>query len=145
MVINNLACVLMFDLCAAIEIFPRVTRRGGGDKKRLPNSMLGALIRKFWPGYYTPISNVPGGAMKLASTWADYEVAPCVGFHSAADAVITKFWVRYISRVSFLVDDPTVLARDYDYCFMHDCSAFIVWPPSIRTWRTRLCLGLVRS
>ena len=28
LVINNLACVLMFDLCAAIGTFLRVTRRG---------------------------------------------------------------------------------------------------------------------
>ena len=93
------------------------------EKTRAPNSMVGALLKKFWPGYYTPTLCEP----KVATTWPDYEAAPCVGFHSAADAVITKFWVRYISRVSFIVDDPIMLTRDYDYCFMHDCSAFIVW------------------
>ena len=76
--------------------FPEGYKRGG-NKKRLPNSMLGALIRKFWTGYYTPISMVPGGARKLATTWADYQVAPGTGFATAADAVITKFWVRHIS------------------------------------------------
>jgi hypothetical protein len=40
-----------------------------------------------------------------------------VGFHSAADAVRTKFWVRHISRVPFLVDHPTLLTRDPDYLF----------------------------
>ena len=94
--------------------------------------MLGALIRKFWPGYYTPISNVPGGAMKLASVWADYEAAPSVGFRTAAEAVITKFWVRHISRASFIVDDSNVLTQDSHNCFMHDCSAFIVWPRRTR-------------
>ena len=59
--------------------------------------MLGSLIRKYWPGYYTPISMVPGGTRKLAVTWADYEAAPLVGFRTAAEAVTTKFWVRHIS------------------------------------------------
>ena len=118
MVIQNLACVLMFDLCAAIGIFLRVTRRG--NKKRLPNSMLGSLIRKFWPGHYTPISMVPGGARKLATTWADYDAAPSVGFRTAAEAVTTKFWVRHISRASFILDDPNVLTHDSHNCFMHD-------------------------
>ena len=62
----------------------------------MPGSMLGALIRRFWPGMYTP---VPGGEPKLAYSWADYEAAECPGFGTAADAVITKFWVRHTSRV----------------------------------------------
>ncbi|KAK1669701.1 hypothetical protein QYE76_057860 [Lolium multiflorum] len=60
---------------------------------RVPNSLLGALIKKFWPGRYTPLSTVPGGETKLATTWADYEDAPAVGFATAAEAVTTKFWV----------------------------------------------------
>ena len=91
-----------------------------GVKDRQPNSMLGSLIRKFWPGYYTPLGMVPGGATKLATTWADYQAAPAVGFLTAADAVITKFWVRHISRASFIVDDPNVLTHDSHNCFMHD-------------------------
>jgi len=67
--------------------------------------LIGALLRKFWPGYYTP---VPGGERKLATTWYDYEAADCPGYGKASDAVITKFWVRHISRVSFIVDDPTL-------------------------------------
>nr|XP_051190101.1 uncharacterized protein LOC127303400 [Lolium perenne] len=63
---------------------------------RMPNSLLGALIKKFWPGRYTPLSTVPGGATKLDTTWADYEDAPAVGFATAAEAVTTKFWVRHI-------------------------------------------------
>jgi hypothetical protein len=55
---------------------------------RQPGSLLGALIRKFWPGFYTP---VPGGERKLAYSWADFEDAPGVGFATAAEAVITKF------------------------------------------------------
>jgi hypothetical protein len=74
-----------------------------GSKGRLPNSMVGALIRKFWPGKYTPLDMVPDGSPKLATTWADYQAAPGVGFRTSAEAVITKFWVRHISRVSFTV------------------------------------------
>ena len=82
-------------------------------KTRSPNTLVGALIKKYWPGYYTDSL----GVRKVATTWADYEAAAYVGFHSAADAVRTKFWVRHISRVPFLVDDPTVLTRDSDYLF----------------------------
>ena len=70
--------------------------------------MLGALIRKYWPGFYTP---VPGGERKLATSWAAYELGEAPGFETATNAVITKFWVRHISRVSFIVDDPTVLTQ----------------------------------
>ncbi|KAK1692814.1 hypothetical protein QYE76_009511 [Lolium multiflorum] len=62
---------------------------------RVPNSLLGALIKKFWPGRYTPLSTVPGGETRLATTWADYEDAPAVGFATAAEAVTTKFWCFY--------------------------------------------------
>jgi hypothetical protein len=65
--------------------------------------MVGDLIRKFWPRKYTLLDMVLGGSPKLATTWADYQAAPGVGFRTAAEAVITKFWVRYISRVSFIV------------------------------------------
>jgi hypothetical protein len=54
--------------------------------------MVGALIRKFWPSKYTPLDMVPGGDRKLATTWADYQAALVVGFQTAAEAVITKFW-----------------------------------------------------
>ena len=91
--------------------FPEGYKKGE-NKKRLPNSMLGSLIMKFWPGYYTPIGMVPGGAMKVATTWVDYQAAPGVGYRTAAEAVITKFWVRHISRASFIVDDPNVLTHD---------------------------------
>jgi hypothetical protein len=74
-----------------------------GRKGRLLNSMVGPLIRKFWPGKYTPLDMVPGGSPMLATTWADYQAAPSVGFRTTAEAVITKFWVRHISRVSFIV------------------------------------------
>nr|XP_051190071.1 uncharacterized protein LOC127303369 [Lolium perenne] len=60
---------------------------------RVPNSLLGALIKKFWPGRYTPLSTVPDGETKLATTWADYEDALAVGFATDAEAVTTKFWV----------------------------------------------------
>lgn len=51
--------------------------------------MLGALIRKFWTGFY---ATVAGGEKKLATIWADYEAADFPGFEKASDAVITKFW-----------------------------------------------------
>jgi hypothetical protein len=70
--------------------------------------LLGALIRKFWPGLYEP---VPLGEKKLATHWADYEAAECPPFGKASDAVYTKFWVRNISRVLFIVFDPTVLTH----------------------------------
>ena len=78
--------------------------------------MLGALIRKFWPGMYTP---VPGGVPKLAEGWEDYEAADCPGFGKSSDAVIAKFWVRHTSRVSFIVDDPTVLTHaSHNFCYV---------------------------
>jgi hypothetical protein len=48
--------------------------------------MLGASIRKFWRGKYYPLGIVPGGEKKLATTWANYESAPGVGFLTAAKA-----------------------------------------------------------
>jgi hypothetical protein len=68
--------------------------------------MVGSLIRKFWPSKYTPLDMVPGGEPRLATTWADYQAAEGVGFQIAAEAVITMFWVRHISRVSFIVMTP---------------------------------------
>jgi hypothetical protein len=68
--------------------------------------MVGALIRKFWPGKYTPLDMVPGGDRKLATTWADYQAAPGIGFQTTVEDVITKFWVRHISQVSFIVMTP---------------------------------------
>ena len=79
--------------------------------------MLGALIRHCWPGFYTP---EPLAERKLATSWADYEVADYPPFGSAADAVINKFWVRHISRVWFIVDDPAVPRHDSHNFFMHD-------------------------
>jgi hypothetical protein len=66
----------------------------------MPNSLVGALIRKFWPGFYTV---VPGGERKLATRWEHYEAADCPGYGKASDAVISKFWVRHTF-------------------FMHDCA-----------------------
>ncbi|KAK1696593.1 hypothetical protein QYE76_013290 [Lolium multiflorum] len=63
-----------------------------GKSVHVPGSMIGAAIRKYWPGMYTP---VPGGESKLAYSWEDYEIAPYPGFTSAADAVINKFWRNY--------------------------------------------------
>ena len=81
----------------------------------MPASLIGASIRKYWPGMYNPI---PGGESKLAYTWDDYEIAPFPGFTSAADAVIKKFWVRHISWVSFVVDNPTVLTHaSHNFCY----------------------------
>ena len=91
-----------------------------GVKGRMPNSLLVSLIKRYWPGYYTPLGMVPGGLPKLASTWADYEAAPGVGYLTAAVAVTTKFWVSHISRALFIVDDPNVLIDDSHHCFMHD-------------------------
>ncbi|XP_071677208.1 uncharacterized protein [Lolium perenne] len=63
-----------------------------GKNVRVPGSLIGAAIRKYWPGMYTPVL---GGESKLAYTWEDYEIAPYPGFTSAADAVIKKFWRNY--------------------------------------------------
>jgi hypothetical protein len=68
--------------------------------------MVGALIRKFWSGKYTPLDMVLDGEPKLATTWADYQAAEGVGFRTTTVAVIIKFWVRHISRVSFIVMTP---------------------------------------
>ena len=64
-----------------------------GKDVRLPGSLIGAAIRKYWPGMYTPI---PGRESKLAYVWDDYEIAPCPGFRTAAETVITKFWIRIL-------------------------------------------------
>ncbi|KAK1678262.1 hypothetical protein QYE76_039110 [Lolium multiflorum] len=66
-----------------------------GVKGRLPSSMIGALLRKFWPGKYYPLGTVPAGEKKLATTRTDYESAPGVGFLTAAEAVMRKFWCFY--------------------------------------------------
>ncbi|KAK1601189.1 hypothetical protein QYE76_018925 [Lolium multiflorum] len=66
-----------------------------GVKGRQPSSMIGALLRKFWPGKYYPLGTVPAGEKKLATTWTDYESAPGVGFPTAAEAVMRKFWCFY--------------------------------------------------
>jgi len=50
----------------------------------------------------------PNDEKKLAYKWADYEAAPSPGFQTAAEAVITGFWVRHIFRVPFIDYDPTV-------------------------------------
>ncbi|KAK1663394.1 hypothetical protein QYE76_051553 [Lolium multiflorum] len=63
-----------------------------GKNIRVPGSLIGAAIRKYWPGIYTPVL---GGESKLAYSWEDYEIAPYPGFTSAADAVIKKFWRNY--------------------------------------------------
>ena len=94
---------------------------GVSPKSRLPNSMLSALIRKWWPGIYTPRGEVPARVRKLALTWADYELAPTSApYYNADDAVMTEFWVRHISRAMFIVDDPNVLTHGSHNCFMHD-------------------------
>jgi hypothetical protein len=65
----------------------------------MPNSLVGSLIRCYWPGLYEP---TPGGEKKLALRWDDYEVAKSASTSgTAAGAVITAFWVRQISS-SFL-------------------------------------------
>ena len=76
---------------------------------RIPNNLLGALLRKFWPGFYTV---VPGGDRNLDLQCEDYEVADAGSLGKASDAMITKIWVRQISRVSFIVDHHTVLTYD---------------------------------
>ena len=56
----------------------------------MPNTLIGALIRKFWPGLY---STVPNGATKLATHWVDYQAANYASSGKCSDAVINKFWV----------------------------------------------------
>ncbi|XP_051215695.1 uncharacterized protein [Lolium perenne] len=70
--------------------------------------MIGALIRQYWPGFYTPVL---GGERKLAETWADYEAAPCPGFGTAADAVYTKFWTHYKVPDDMVERGKAVLTR----------------------------------
>lgn len=40
------------------------------ENVRNPNSLLGALIKEYWPGFYTVVTN---GEEKLAWVWEDYE------------------------------------------------------------------------
>jgi len=76
--------------------------------------MLGALIRKYWPGLY---QTGPDDEAKLATKWADYEAAPSPPFETAADAVITTFWVTHIFRIPFIVNDPTVITHDSQFFY----------------------------
>ncbi|KAK1604137.1 hypothetical protein QYE76_027810 [Lolium multiflorum] len=88
----------------------------GCQAPRMPNSLLGALIKKFWPGRYTPLSTVPGGPTKLATTWADYEDAPAVGFATAAEAVTTKFWwynQKFTSASAFWANKGKRVKKEY--------------------------------
>ena len=76
--------------------------------------MLGALIRKYWPGLY---QTGPDDEAKLATKWADYEAAPSPPFETAAHAVITTFWVTHIFRIPFIVNDPTVITHDSQFFY----------------------------
>ena len=77
--------------------------------------MIGALIRKYWPGFYT---TVPNGEKILATRWSDYKLAPAVGYLSAADAVVTRFWVRRTLQISCIVDDSNLLTHDSHNYFL---------------------------
>ncbi|KAI4985327.1 hypothetical protein ZWY2020_017957 [Hordeum vulgare] len=56
---------------------------------RVPSCLLGAIIRKFWLGFYTT-----NGERKIAATWRHYELADCPPYGKASYAVIHKFWFR---------------------------------------------------
>ncbi|XP_071674523.1 uncharacterized protein [Lolium perenne] len=77
---------LLADKC----MFERISHTRG--RMSACRESIGAAIRKYWPGMYTPVL---GGESKLAYTWEDFEIAPYPGFTSAADAVIKKFWRNY--------------------------------------------------
>jgi hypothetical protein len=82
--------------------------------------MLGAIVRKFWPGFYT----TDDGTQKLATTWKHYELAACPPYGKASDAVIHKFWVRqtHDSHIFlFIVHDPDMLTHESQTFLMHDC------------------------
>src|SRR3954447_2154071 len=93
-------------MCSNWKFPPGVKGKGC----RQPNSFLVVLIKRFWPGYFTPLFSAPGTPMKIVYTWADYEAAPGIGYMTAVVAMTTKFWVSHISRSLFIVDDPNILS-----------------------------------
>ncbi|XP_047072802.1 uncharacterized protein LOC124682078 [Lolium rigidum] len=67
-----------------------------GTRGRLPNGVLGVLLKKYWPGLYRlkPLDETCRDK-KLALKWEDYEAAHDESFGTCANAVITNFWVFY--------------------------------------------------
>jgi hypothetical protein len=65
-------------------------KKPDGENGRIPNGLLGVLLKKFWPGLYTVNPDLP---KKLADRWEDYEAAHHTSFSTSARAVTTTFWV----------------------------------------------------
>jgi hypothetical protein len=47
-------------------------KKPNGEDGRIPNGLLGVLLKKFWLGLYTVNPDLPP---KLADRWEDYEAA----------------------------------------------------------------------
>ncbi|KAM0838728.1 hypothetical protein ACQ4PT_060779 [Festuca glaucescens] len=64
-----------------------------GTPGRLPNGVLGVLLKKYWPGLYRvkPLDETCLDK-KLALKWEDYEAAHDESFGTRANVVITSFW-----------------------------------------------------
>jgi hypothetical protein len=45
-----------------------------GREGRKPSGILTIILKKFWPGMYSPSPKAP---KKLALKWEDYQAAPC--------------------------------------------------------------------
>jgi hypothetical protein len=75
-----------------------------GTEGRKPSGVLTIILKKFWPGMYSPSPEAP---KKLALKWEDYKAAPCGVFTtqdgrervpSCAIVVLKTFWVRLLFK-----------------------------------------------
>ena len=68
--------------------------RDGMKPYRGYSSILGALVRKYFPG----IVNLPNGQQDVAWTWKHYHYAPDPDgeFESIAEKIQVRFWVSLL-------------------------------------------------
>ncbi|XP_037431610.1 uncharacterized protein LOC119298232 [Triticum dicoccoides] len=62
---------------------------------RLPNGIITILLKKYWPGMFTPDPVNHPERKILATCWDHYEVAFHLAYETAAKAVISNFWKFY--------------------------------------------------
>lgn len=61
---------------------------------RLPNGLLGVLLKEYWPGLYKP--NEEREERVLALRWVHYEAAKHSAYQTHANVVVTNFWVSFL-------------------------------------------------
>lgn len=63
----------------------------GDAKCRLPNGVIGVLIKEYFPG----MVEMPSGETVLATKWEHYEAKADGVYQNKANAVISRFWVSF--------------------------------------------------